>query len=98
MKYKIMVDDNFHYMDEDERYTHGEYETAEEALREAMQMVEKDLREFFTPGMTAKELYDHYTSFGVDPFIMSDDPDCKFSAWTYAKQRCVEICGPDCQE
>ena len=23
-RYKVMVDDNFHYMDEDERYQHGD--------------------------------------------------------------------------
>ena len=27
-----MVDDNYHYMDEDERYKNGEYDTPEEAI------------------------------------------------------------------
>ena len=31
-KYKVMVDDNFHYMEEDERYQLGTFATAEEAL------------------------------------------------------------------
>ncbi len=30
--------------------------------------------------------------FDDDPFIRSDDPTCVFSAWTYAKERCPEIC------
>ncbi len=32
MKYTIRVDDNYHYMDESERYTHGHYETTEETI------------------------------------------------------------------
>ena len=31
-RYKVMVDDNFHHMDEDERYQHGVFLTAEEAI------------------------------------------------------------------
>lgn len=30
--YKVMVDDNFHYMDESERYELGIFPTAEEAI------------------------------------------------------------------
>lgn len=29
--------------------------------------------------------------FGNDPFIRSVGPNCKFSAWGYAKKRCREI-------
>lgn len=27
MTYKVFVDDNYHYMDKDKRYTHGEFAT-----------------------------------------------------------------------
>jgi hypothetical protein len=39
----------------------------------------------------ANEMYKQYTMFGEDPWISSDDPDCKFSAWDYAKERCREL-------
>jgi hypothetical protein len=42
--------------------------------------------------MSFKELYEGYTGFGEDPFIRSDDKKCFFSAWTYAKKRCTELC------
>ena len=42
------------------------------------------------PGMTASELYDAYTGFGDDPFIVcvnSDDERVRFSSWDYAKEQ-----------
>ena len=32
MPYVVMVDDNFHYMDEGERYKHGEFADADVAI------------------------------------------------------------------
>ena len=40
--------------------------------------------------MTATELYDSYTSFGSDPFVVALSPADEridFSAWDYAKER-----------
>ena len=93
MKYTVCVDDNYHFMDESERYTRGVYETSEEAIGVAQEIVDKDLNSLYKPGMTADELYQNYQDFGEDPFIVSDDKDCSFSAWTYAKARCREVCG-----
>lgn len=92
MKYTVVVDDNFHYMDETERYTHGEFESADLALRAAKALVDADLNTLYRAGMTADELYGHYTSFGNDPYIVSEDQECQFSAWSYAKERCQQIC------
>jgi NAD-dependent deacetylase len=91
MTYTIRVDDNFHYMDEDHRYTHGEYESLEEALKAAKAIVDSFLSAAYVPGMSPDELYRHYTSFGDDPFIIGPE-DAKFSAWNYAQGRCQEIC------
>jgi hypothetical protein len=92
MKYKVVVDDNFHYMDESERYTHGEFESFDIALSAAKALVDGELRSLYRSGITADELYSHYTSFGNDPFILSEDQSCHFSAWNYARERCQEIC------
>jgi len=85
-----MVDDNFDFMDEEKRYQHSVFPTAEEAISACKRMVDSDLDEFMKPGMTASELYDAYTQFGRDPFIMCvkpDDETVHFSAWTYAEER-----------
>lgn len=92
--YRVMVDDNFNYQDEDERWELGRFATAEEAVAACRAMVERDLAANFKPGMTAEALYGAYVGFGNDPFIITEDnkPRCSFSAWDYAKQRAEEIC------
>ena len=92
MKYRVSVDDNFHFMDESERDEGRSYQTAEEALSAARDIVDKSLRHLYRDGFTPEELYDSYTSFGDDPFITTDDKSCSFSAWNYAQQRRAYIC------
>jgi hypothetical protein len=84
-----MVDDNFAYMDEDERFEHGGFETQAEAIAACRRLVDADLLKYYKPGMTAAELYEHYTSFGCDPFIVAVDAaePVVFSAWQYAQER-----------
>ena len=90
-RYKVMVDDNFHYMEEDERDEVGTFPTIEEAIAACKQIVDNSLRHLAKgKTYTPDELYDYYTSFGSDPFIVAldrkDDRPC-FSAWDYAKER-----------
>ena len=90
-KYIVFVDDNFHYMDESERYKFGEFNTKEEAIAQCKKIVD----EFFEPHIIDKlsyqELWHGYTMFGEDPFIVTEDKSCHFSAWDYAKQKCHEM-------
>jgi hypothetical protein len=94
-RYKVMVDDNFNYMDEDERHEQGTYDTVEEALAACRAIVEKSVKDQLEPGMLAEELFKRYQSFGDDPFILVVDgknEDAKFSAWSYAQEVCATIC------
>lgn len=96
MPYKVLVDDNYHYMDQSERYELGEFENLEAAIEAAKKIVDEFLRSGYQPGMTAQELYKAYTGFGEDPFIASpstEETGVLFSAWDYAKLRCEEMCG-----
>jgi hypothetical protein len=89
-RYKVLVDDNFDYMDQDKRYERGVFLTAEEAISACKRIVDSNLNDFMQPGMTASELYDAYTGFGDDPFIVcinAGDEPVRFSAWVYAKER-----------
>jgi hypothetical protein len=88
--YAVFVDDNFHYMNEDERYKDGDYATLEEAISKCRRIVDDFLEREYKPGMRFAELYDRYCSFGEDPFIRG--PGCDFSAWDYARQRCDDLC------
>ena len=90
--YKVLVDENSHYMDEAERYLAGEYGTCEAAICECRRIVDSFLIASYRPSMPAGELMELYTTFGEDPFIASPDRGCAFSAWAYDRQRCAEIC------
>ncbi len=89
-KWEVIVDDNYHFMDEDERYTKGRYDTEEEAIAVARQIVDEFLMKGYLPGGTAEQLLSAYRMYGDDPWI----PGSSFSAWGYAVQRCREICAP----
>jgi hypothetical protein len=89
-RYIVFVDDNFHYMDESERYNLGEFKDCQSATAACKKIVDEFLATC-DAGLTAGEMYRAYTGFGEDPWISSDDPNCRFSAWTYAEQRCSEL-------
>jgi hypothetical protein len=87
--YRVMVDDNFHFMDEDERWHLGDFAIYEDALNAAKKLVEGFFSEN-SVGQPEDELYAGYMSFGDDPWIVpiGDAPESptKFSAWDYAKE------------
>lgn len=93
-KYSVFVDDNFHYMDESERYLLGEFETRDEAIQAAKAIVDKFLIRGYEEGMSAEKLHEQYRGFGEDPYISPRDEDSPFSAWKYAESRCQELCDP----
>jgi hypothetical protein len=89
--YEILVDDNYHYMDEESRYKDGTFDSYGEALARAKAIVDDFLKQNHIPGMTSKELFRIYTGFGEDPFIVPSG-ESHFSAWDYARERCQELC------
>src|SRR5712671_6206704 len=93
--YKVLINDNAHYMDESERADHGVFANADEAVAACKEIVDDELNTMWKPGTTAKELYKLYVAFGPDPFVVPlnpNDADVEFSAWTYAKHRCKDPC------
>ncbi len=95
--YTVFVDDNYHYMDESERYTSGTFPSLKAAITDCKKIVD-DFLEESRKGLqpTSDALYRHYVAFGPDPFIVTEDPshpDVPFSAWTYAQQQCVRRYG-----
>jgi len=91
MKYTVYVDDNFHYGEKEECYKLGEFDSCQEAVNACIKIVEEFIKQGYSEKMSFKELWEGYMMFGEDPFIQSNDPNCKFSAWTYAKQLCKEL-------
>ncbi len=94
MSFYLRIYDNFHYMDESEAYNSGKFETNNEALDAAKDIVEKFLLSSLKPGITPKELLSQFDTFGEDPVIRSTEQvDFHgFSARDYAESRVEEIC------
>ncbi len=86
--YKVIVSDNFHYMDPEEQYELTGFSSAEEALAKCRSIVEDWLAYSSQPGLSADKLYQAYMTFGEDPWVVSPvgAPSVKFSAWDYAKE------------
>lgn len=97
MTYKVFIDDNFHYMDESERYALGEFPTLDAAIEASKKIVDEYLLSAHKPRISAQDLYVTYTLFGEDPFIIAEPSEgggVLFSAWDYARRRCNELCDP----
>lgn len=100
--YTVLIDDNAHYMDESSQTKGGEFPTCAAAIEACKKIVEKSVDENYKSGITADELFDLYTRYGQDPFIVvagltesSGDASavpppsvspCQFSARDYAKE------------
>ena len=82
-KFIVIVDDNFHYMDVNERYKKGEYDSLEEAISVCKRIVESSVHHEF--GTTAEERYSNYCIYGEDPFIIGYS---NFCAREYAEEYC----------
>jgi hypothetical protein len=89
-KYTVYVDDNYHYMDESERYKLGEFDDCAAAIAACKKVVDESLQHC---SGGEGDVLATYCMFGDDPFIVSDDPDCKFSARDYARERVRELAG-----
>ena len=92
MPYRVLVDDNFHFMDESARYELGQFDTPEAAVAACKRIVDEFLASAYSPGMSAAHLLQSYQASGEDPWIAGGERDVKFSAWDYAAARVQEIC------
>jgi hypothetical protein len=75
-------------MDESERYKLGEFENCADATAACQRLID----DLLLPNVPKiEDLFATYLMFGDDPFIVTDDPGCKFSARDYARKRVDEL-------
>lgn len=84
-----MIDDNFHYMDEDHRYKHGEFSTYNEAVNACKKIVDEELADMLKQGTDPKKLSSTWSMFGEDPFIIDDSG--MFSSRDYVTEKTKEM-------
>ena len=94
MSYQVFVDDNFHYMDESERYQLGDFDSLDAAVAACKRIVDEFLLSNHRPGMTSDALMAQYTLYGEDPFVCPGDGTVPFSARDYASERVRAISPP----
>jgi hypothetical protein len=92
MTYKVMVDENNHLFGDSGSYTHGQFDTYEQAESACRRIVDEFLTSQLRPGTTAQGLYSAYKLFGEDPYIISEESCPRFSGWDYARERCIALC------
>lgn len=83
--YTVMVDDNFHYMDEEHRTKHGAYATFEKAVTACKKIVDEDLRDMLKQGVTPEDLSSTWSMYGSDPYIVGGSR--RFSARDYVGEK-----------
>ena len=90
MTYRVLIDDNSHYMDPEHRYSGPDFDTLDDALQHCKAIVDDFLASAYREGMSAKELAEQYLLFGEDPFVVGEGTST-FSARDYARRRASEI-------
>jgi hypothetical protein len=65
--YKVLVNDNSHYMDITEV---PNFASADQAVAACKNIVDDDLASMWRPGTNAAELYRLYLAWGPDPFVI----------------------------
>ncbi len=88
-RYTVMVDDNFHYMDEEHRYKYGEFSTYEEAVAACKKVVDEELRDLLKQGVKLEELSATWSLYGSDPYILGGSS--RFSARDYVTEKTQEL-------
>ena len=91
-QYKVFIDDNYHYMDESERYAAGSYDSLEEAVTKCKELTIKSLRDLYEKGITPEKLKAQWSMFGEDPYVFGGDGGVPFSARKFVStELCKEI-------
>ena len=88
-RYTVMLDDNFHYMDEEHRYKHGEFSTYEKAVAACKKVVDEELRDWLKQGVKLEELSATWSLYGSDPYIVGGSS--RFSARDYVTEKTQEF-------
>lgn len=88
-RYTVMVDDNFHYMDEEHRLDHGGFSTYEKAVAACKKIVDEELRDMLKQGVKHEELSSTWSLYGCDPYIVGGSG--RFSARDYVTEKTQEL-------
>jgi hypothetical protein len=84
-RYIVMIDDNFHYMDEEQRHKRGEFSSYEDAVTACKKIVDEELQDMLRQGIKPEELSATWSLYGSDPYIIGGSE--RFSARDYVTDK-----------
>lgn len=76
-----------------ERKLYGIYSSNEEAEQACRTLIDTFLLRSYSDNISAKNLFQQYTLFGNDAFVVAPLSSASFSARQYARVRCNQLCG-----
>lgn len=91
-KWTVFVDDNFHYGEAGSGHILGVFDSYDAALAACRKIIDDFLTTSDAP--SAEKLLSQFQSFGESPSLFATPEDHsrpRFSAWSYAQARCVEL-------
>ena len=91
-KYSVRIQENSDYDGESWPAAGADHDSYAKAVDTVKRIVDRSLAELYKEGMSADVLYDNYTRWGEEAYIVPGDVDPSFSAWSYAQERCPVIC------
>ena len=92
MQYRVYIDANSHHMDTSTRTVHGIYDTAQQAVDAAREVISARLIESHRPGMHTEELLEIFVRRGEVPFILPEDEHSRFDRIEFAHERAKKLC------
>jgi hypothetical protein len=87
-KYKVFVDDNYHYGSDSDRMSAGSYRSLKRAIKKCQKITISSLKHLCEEGMTPGKLSAQWSMFGDDAFIVGGD-SVHFSAREFVT---TELC------
>ena len=91
-QYRVLVDDNYHYMDESKRHTAGSYDSLEEAVNRCKEITIQSLKDLYEEGIAPEKLKAQWAMFGEDPYVFGGAGAVPFSARKFVStELCKEI-------
>lgn len=92
MKYRVYIDANARQMDTSQRTLHGEYDTPEQAVAAAREVVRARLVEEHRAGMKAEELLQRFAQRGETAFIVPMDGSTLLDFNEHARECAERLC------
>ena len=89
--FEVTVSDNYNR----ETYSAGVFPSYKEAIAQCKKIVDEWLDHALKQNaeMTAAQLYKGYRQYGEDPWVAPPRGAKRFSAWDYAREKCIELLG-----